>query len=111
MDSTTDQQRIAELPELPRHYRLLVNGTSLEPATPVYAAYQMHSYAIEAQDKYAAPLIERIKELEKQNAELFDTLRHIVHNVKATGKRLDLGIAMTRAEATIAATNQGGQQK
>lgn len=40
-------------------------------------------------------------ELEKQNEALRDALKHLVHNIKATGKRLDLGVAMDRAEAVI----------
>ena len=32
---------------------------------------------------------------------LRDALRHLVHNVKATGKRLDLGLALTAAEAAL----------
>jgi hypothetical protein len=166
-------QRIAELPPKPDAFDIWHEtdddcGAWARPSRPVYDSKQMDAYAIAAQDKYAAPLIERIKELEavlrearealqfandspgggisdtiwmmhrpetlfdfldaalatskgdraqavaeleRKNAELFDTLRHLVHNIKATGKRLDLGIAMTRAEAAISATSQGGQQK
>lgn len=34
-------------------------------------------------------------------ARLRDALRHLVHNVKATGKRLDLGLALDAAEAAL----------
>lgn len=51
-------------------------------------------------------LTQRIAELERQNAELLDTLRHLVHNIKATGKRLNLGIAMIRAESALISSQQ-----
>jgi hypothetical protein len=72
--NTTDlAQRIAELPELQEP-----EGEAR--GCRFHTEPQMHSYAIAAQDKYAAPLIERIKELAQRNEGLSVALS------EATGK-------------------------
>jgi hypothetical protein len=68
-------QRIAELPPLPKpaikSYQIdsVMRVCDLE----TYATAQMHSYALAAQ----APLIERIAELERQNAQLLLALQQV----------------------------------
>jgi hypothetical protein len=64
-------QRVAELPELPEpdDYLSGDDGFNCVGVVDVFVVSKMHSYALAAQDKYAAPLIERITELERQLAE------------------------------------------
>lgn len=53
-----------------------------------------------------AALQARLNITDQRNADLESALKHLVHNVKATGKRLDLGLAMEVAEQTL----KGGDQ-
>ena len=65
-------------------------------------------------DQRVRPLVERLRdnrggfigglydlEAADEIERLSNALRHLVHNVKATGKRLDLGLAMEAAEAAL----------
>jgi hypothetical protein len=88
-DTTTDQQRIAELPELPEPFAGCVD------VWPEYTADMMHSYALAVQ----APLIERIKELEREIARLKDPkcLVHRGNSISLNCKRSTIDLFVSRA--------------
>jgi hypothetical protein len=65
-------------------------------------------------DKHVRPLVDRLRDNKggfiggRYDLEAADeierlrfALKHLVHNIKATGKRLDLGLAMEVAEAAL----------